>query len=100
MGVPSESPWIAVSDDGAIAGVPVPDVASAGMRHQAAILLFWSVMPAQTTLHLLLDLILLSSGVTAGCYLSLRNRAMAQELFDALPELMERKKVGGKDRRC
>ncbi|KAJ7209105.1 hypothetical protein C8J57DRAFT_1484373 [Mycena rebaudengoi] len=58
MSVPSESPWIAVSDDVGIAGVPVLDVASAGMRHQAAVLLFWSVMPAQTTLHLLLDLIL------------------------------------------
>ncbi|KAJ7290503.1 hypothetical protein C8J57DRAFT_1276000 [Mycena rebaudengoi] len=35
--------------------------------------------------------------IAAGCYLSLGNRAKAQELFDALPELLERKKVGGKD---
>ncbi|KAJ7229734.1 hypothetical protein C8J57DRAFT_1251768 [Mycena rebaudengoi] len=102
MSVPSESPWIAVSDDVGIAGVPVLDVASAGMRHQAAVLLFWSVMPAQTTLHLLLDLILTRVAIFRShcrCYLSLGNRAKAQELFDALPELMERKKVGGKDRR-
>ncbi|KAJ7851272.1 hypothetical protein B0H14DRAFT_3137428 [Mycena olivaceomarginata] len=35
--------------------------------------------------------------IAAGCYVSLGNRAKAQELFDALPELLRRKKVGGKD---
>ncbi|KAJ7869896.1 hypothetical protein B0H14DRAFT_2726703 [Mycena olivaceomarginata] len=35
--------------------------------------------------------------IAAGCYVSLGNRAKAQELCDALPELLQRKKVGGKD---
>ncbi|KAJ7339870.1 hypothetical protein DFH08DRAFT_1013377 [Mycena albidolilacea] len=35
--------------------------------------------------------------IGAGCYVSIRTRTKAQELFDALPELFQRKKVGGKD---
>ncbi|KAJ7738123.1 hypothetical protein B0H16DRAFT_1325584 [Mycena metata] len=35
--------------------------------------------------------------IAAGCYVSLGNRDKAQELFDAIPELLTRKKVGGKD---
>ncbi|KAF7354120.1 Mitochondrial outer membrane protein [Mycena venus] len=35
--------------------------------------------------------------IAAGCYISLGNRTKAQELLDALPELLQRKKVGGKD---
>ncbi|KAJ6613668.1 outer membrane protein Iml2/Tetratricopeptide repeat protein 39 [Mycena sp. CBHHK59/15] len=35
--------------------------------------------------------------IAAGCYVSLGNRAKAQELLDAVPELLQRKKVGGKD---
>ncbi|KAJ7032573.1 hypothetical protein C8F04DRAFT_958936 [Mycena alexandri] len=35
--------------------------------------------------------------IAAGCYVSMGNRDKAQELFDAIPELLTRKKVGGKD---
>ncbi|KAJ7203157.1 mitochondrial outer membrane protein IML2 [Mycena pura] len=35
--------------------------------------------------------------IAAGCYMSLGDRAKAQELLDALPELLSKKKVGGKD---
>ncbi|KAJ6453252.1 hypothetical protein C8R47DRAFT_249056 [Mycena vitilis] len=35
--------------------------------------------------------------IAAGCYVALGNRDKAQELLDALPELLQRKKVGGKD---
>ncbi|KAJ7148690.1 mitochondrial outer membrane protein IML2 [Mycena crocata] len=35
--------------------------------------------------------------IAAGCYVSLGNRDKAQELLDAVPELLTRKKVGGKD---
>ncbi|KAJ6566692.1 hypothetical protein B0H19DRAFT_1138397 [Mycena capillaripes] len=35
--------------------------------------------------------------IAAGCYVSLGNRDKAQELLDALPELLQRRKVGGKD---
>ncbi|KAJ7478232.1 hypothetical protein FB451DRAFT_1032685, partial [Mycena latifolia] len=35
--------------------------------------------------------------IAAGCYVSLGNRAKAQELLDALPELLSRTNMGGKD---
>ncbi|KAF7358809.1 Mitochondrial outer membrane protein IML2 [Mycena sanguinolenta] len=35
--------------------------------------------------------------IAAGCYISLGNRDKAQELLDAVPELLQRRKVGGKD---
>ncbi|KAJ7148347.1 hypothetical protein C8R46DRAFT_1010091 [Mycena filopes] len=35
--------------------------------------------------------------IAAGCYVSLGNRDKAQELLDAIPELLTKKKVGGKD---
>ncbi|KAK7036209.1 mitochondrial outer membrane protein [Favolaschia claudopus] len=35
--------------------------------------------------------------IAAGCYISLGNLTKAQELLDALPELLSKKKVGGKD---
>ncbi|KAJ7081147.1 hypothetical protein B0H15DRAFT_940506 [Mycena belliarum] len=35
--------------------------------------------------------------IAAGCYVSMGARAKAQELLDALPELLARKKIGGKD---
>ncbi|KAJ7722076.1 hypothetical protein DFH07DRAFT_1067489 [Mycena maculata] len=35
--------------------------------------------------------------IAAGCYVSLGNRAKAQELLDAVPDLLSRKKMGGKD---
>ncbi|KAJ7339876.1 hypothetical protein DFH08DRAFT_812255 [Mycena albidolilacea] len=35
--------------------------------------------------------------IAAGCYVSLGSRTKAQELFDPLPELLQREKVGGKD---
>ncbi|KAJ7637765.1 outer membrane protein Iml2/Tetratricopeptide repeat protein 39 [Mycena rosella] len=35
--------------------------------------------------------------IAAGCYVSLGNRTKAQELLDALPDLLSRKKMGGKD---
>ncbi|KAJ7478215.1 hypothetical protein FB451DRAFT_1241639 [Mycena latifolia] len=35
--------------------------------------------------------------IATGCYVSLGNRAKAQELLDALPDLLSRKKMGGKD---
>ncbi|KAJ7184840.1 hypothetical protein C8R46DRAFT_882832 [Mycena filopes] len=35
--------------------------------------------------------------IAAGCYVSMGNRDKAQELLDAIPELLTKKKVGGKD---
>ncbi|KAI0929242.1 hypothetical protein AcV5_006552 [Taiwanofungus camphoratus] len=35
--------------------------------------------------------------IAAGCYVSLRNHKRAQELLDAIPALLEKKKLGGKD---
>ena len=35
--------------------------------------------------------------IAAGCHLSLKNYEKAQKLFDAVPELLEKKKIGGKD---
>jgi hypothetical protein len=35
--------------------------------------------------------------VTAGCYFSLNNYKKTQELLDAIPSLLEKKKLNGKD---
>ncbi|KAJ6492103.1 hypothetical protein C8R45DRAFT_990405 [Mycena sanguinolenta] len=35
--------------------------------------------------------------IAAGCYISLGNRDKAQELLDTVPDLLQRRKVGGKD---
>lgn len=35
--------------------------------------------------------------IAAGCYASLKNYEKAQKLFDNVPELLEKKKIGGKD---
>ncbi|EKM55265.1 uncharacterized protein PHACADRAFT_208778 [Phanerochaete carnosa HHB-10118-sp] len=35
--------------------------------------------------------------IAAGCYVSLKNYEKAQKLFDDVPELLEKKKIGGKD---
>ncbi|GJE87054.1 mitochondrial outer membrane protein [Phanerochaete sordida] len=35
--------------------------------------------------------------IAAGCYLSLQNYEKAQKLLDAVPDLLEKKKIGGKD---
>lgn len=35
--------------------------------------------------------------IAAGCYISLNDRQKARSLFDKVPELLERKKIGGKD---
>ncbi|KAJ7473170.1 mitochondrial outer membrane protein IML2 [Mycena galericulata] len=35
--------------------------------------------------------------IAAGCYISLGNRAKAQELLDAVPDLLARRKINGKD---
>ncbi|KAJ6492116.1 hypothetical protein C8R45DRAFT_1096157 [Mycena sanguinolenta] len=35
--------------------------------------------------------------IATGCYISLGNRDKAQELLDAVPDLLQRRKVGGKD---
>ncbi|KAI0636592.1 outer membrane protein Iml2/Tetratricopeptide repeat protein 39 [Trametes polyzona] len=35
--------------------------------------------------------------IAAGCYISLKNYEKAQELMDRIPELIDRKKIGGKD---
>lgn len=33
----------------------------------------------------------------AGCYVSLKNNVKAAELFEAIPALLDKKKIGGKD---
>ena len=35
--------------------------------------------------------------IAGGCHLSLQNYEKAQKYFDAVPELLEKKKIGGKD---
>ena len=35
--------------------------------------------------------------IAGGCQMSLKNYEKAQKLFDAVPELLEKKKIGGKD---
>ena len=35
--------------------------------------------------------------IAAGCYISLKNYEKAQELMDRIPDLIEKKKIGGKD---
>ena len=35
--------------------------------------------------------------IAAGCHVSLKNNEKAQKLFDAVPDLLEKKKIGGKD---
>lgn len=35
--------------------------------------------------------------IAAGCHISLEDYAQAQTLLDAVPELVEKKKIGGKD---
>ncbi|RDX56360.1 hypothetical protein OH76DRAFT_379943 [Lentinus brumalis] len=35
--------------------------------------------------------------IAAGCYISLKNYEKAQELLDQVPELIEKRKIGGKD---
>ncbi|KAI5121532.1 hypothetical protein M0805_002592 [Coniferiporia weirii] len=35
--------------------------------------------------------------IAGGCYVSLGNRAKAKELFDEVPALLEKRKIGGKD---
>ena len=35
--------------------------------------------------------------IAAGCYVALKDYVKAQELFDKVPELLEKKKIGGKD---
>ena len=35
--------------------------------------------------------------IAAGCYISLRNYEKAQELLDKVPDLIEKRKIGGKD---
>ena len=35
--------------------------------------------------------------IAAGCYISVKNFEKAQELLDKVPELMDKRKIGGKD---
>ncbi len=35
--------------------------------------------------------------IAAGCYTSIKNFEKAQELLDAIPDLIDKKKIGGKD---
>lgn len=35
--------------------------------------------------------------IAAGCHISLKNYDQAQKLLDAVPDLIEKKKIGGKD---
>ena len=35
--------------------------------------------------------------IAAGCHISLKNYKKAQELLDQIPDLLEKKKIGGKD---
>lgn len=35
--------------------------------------------------------------IAAGCHISLKNCEKAQKLLDAVPDLLEKKKIGGKD---
>lgn len=35
--------------------------------------------------------------IAAGCHISLKDYAGAQKLLDAIPDLLDKKKIGGKD---
>ena len=35
--------------------------------------------------------------IAAGCFISLKNYERAQKLFDAIPDVLDKKKIGGKD---